>query len=81
MTSRSEERVAELGKLLKTKIRTDWVKTGDTIGVSRVLLDEAYREPFDELIGLLQHREAVVACMIRQAAARKADRGRKGRAY
>ena len=35
----------------------------------RVLLDEAYREPFDELIGLLQHREAVVATMVRQAAA------------
>jgi hypothetical protein len=81
MTARSEERVAELGRLLKAKIRTDWIKTDDTIGVSRVLLDEAYRELFDELISLLQHREAVVACMIRQVTARKADRGRKGRAY
>jgi hypothetical protein len=77
----SEDRVAELGKLLKAKIRIDWVRTGDTIKVSRVLLDEAYRESFDELIGLLQHREAVVASMIRQAAARHAERGRKGRTY
>ena len=77
----SEERVAELGKLLKAKIRIDWVRTGDTIKVSRVLLDEAYRESFDELIGLLQHREAVVASMVRQAAARDAERGRKGRTY
>jgi hypothetical protein len=81
MKARSEERVAELGKLLKGKIKTGWVKTGDTVGVSRVLLDEAYREPFDELIGLLRHREAVVACMVRQAAERKANRERKGRTY
>jgi hypothetical protein len=81
MTARSEDRGAELGKLLKAKIRIDWVKTGDTVQVSRVLLDEAYRDAFDELIGLLQHREAVISAIIQQAAARKADRGRKGRAY
>jgi hypothetical protein len=77
----SDERVAKLGKLLKSKMRIEWVRAGDTIKVSRVLLDEAFREPFDELIGLLQHREAVVACLVRQAAARKSDRARKGRAY
>ncbi len=80
MTS-SEERVAELGKLLKAKIRIEWGRSGDTVRLCRVLLDEAYREPFDELISLLQHREAVVATMVRQAAASRADRGRKGRAY
>jgi hypothetical protein len=48
----SEERIAELGKLPKGKIRTDWS-----------LLDEAYGEPFDELMELLCHRESVVACM------------------
>jgi hypothetical protein len=81
MKASSEERVAELGKLLKGKIKTSWEKTGDTIRFSRVLLDEAYREPFDELMGLLRHREAVVACMVRQAADRKANRERKGRLY
>ena len=33
MTS-SEERVAELGKLLKAKIRIEWVRSGDTVRVS-----------------------------------------------
>lgn len=81
MKARSEERVAELGKLLKGKIKTSWVKTGDTIGVSRALLDETYRGAFDELIGLLRHREEVVACMVRQVAERKANREGKGRMY
>jgi hypothetical protein len=39
MVANREERIAELGKLLKGKIQTDWT-----------LLDEAYREPFDELM-------------------------------
>lgn len=46
MVAHSEERIAELGKLLKGKIRTDWA-----------LLDEAYRKSFHELMGLLRHRE------------------------
>jgi hypothetical protein len=65
MAANSEERIAELGKLLKGKIQTDWV-----------LLDEAYRESFDELMGLLRHRDSVVACMIHQAAKRSSDRER-----
>jgi hypothetical protein len=68
MAANSEERIAALGKRLKGKIQTDWV-----------LVDEAYQEPFDELMGLLSHRESVVACMIRQTAARKTDREREGR--
>ena len=63
MAVNSEERIAELGKLLKGKIQTDWV-----------LLDEAYRELFDELMGLLRHRESVVVCMMHQAAKRRAGR-------
>jgi hypothetical protein len=53
MAANSEERIAELGRLLKGKIRADWS-----------LLDEDYREPFDELMGLLSHRESVVAAMM-----------------
>jgi hypothetical protein len=60
----SEERIVELGKLLRGKIQSNWA-----------LLDEAYREPFDELMGLLSHRESVVACMI-QAAKRRGNGGR-----
>jgi hypothetical protein len=63
MAVNSEERIAELGKLLKGKIQTDWV-----------LLDEAYRELFDELMGLLRHRESVVVCMMHQAAKRRPGR-------
>jgi hypothetical protein len=59
MAANSEERIAELGKLLKGKIQTDWT-----------LLDEAYREPFDELMELLRHRESVVACMVQAAKCR-----------
>jgi hypothetical protein len=81
MKVRSEERVAELGKLLKGKIKTSWVKSGENVEVSRVLLDESYREPFDELIGLLRHREEVVACLVRQVAERKANREPKERSY
>jgi hypothetical protein len=65
MAANSEERIAELGKLLKGKIQADWA-----------LLDETYRELFDELMGLLCHRESVVACMIRQAAKRRTNRER-----
>jgi hypothetical protein len=65
MAANSEERIAELGKLLKGKIQTDWA-----------LLDEAYRESFDELMGLLCHRESVVVCMMHQAAKRRAGRER-----
>jgi len=65
MVAKSEARIAELGKLLKGKIRTDWV-----------LLDEGYREPFDELMGLLRHRESVVACMMHEVAKGRADRER-----
>jgi hypothetical protein len=61
----SEERIAELGKLLKGKIRTDWA-----------LLDEAYREPFDELMELLRHRDFVVACMIQAAKHSRVSRER-----
>jgi hypothetical protein len=67
MAFNSEERIAELGKLLKGKIRTDWV-----------LLDGAYQESFDELMALLRHRESVVACMMHQAAKRRAHRERNG---
>ena len=63
MAANSEERIAELGKLLKGKIRSDWA-----------LLDETYREPFDQLMKLLRHRESVVACMMHQAAKRRAGR-------
>jgi hypothetical protein len=59
MAANSEERIAELGKLLKGKIRSDWA-----------LLDEAYREPFAELMGLLRHRESVVACLVQAAKGR-----------
>ncbi len=65
MAINSEKRMAELGKLLKGKIQPDWV-----------LLDEAYREPFDELMGLLSHRESVVASMMHQVARGTADRQR-----
>jgi hypothetical protein len=68
MTFDSEGRIAELGKLLKGKIRTDWV-----------LLDEAYRESFDELMALLRHRESVVACIMHQAAKGRTHRERNGR--
>jgi len=68
MACNSEGRIAELGKLLKGKIRTDWV-----------LLDEVYRESFDELMALLQHRDSVVACIMHQAAKGRAHRERKGR--
>ena len=80
MTAKSEERIAELGKLLKGRIQSDWIKTSKTIGISRILLDEAYREPFDELMGLLRHRESVLASIIHQAANRKAGREGKKRA-
>jgi len=63
MAANSEERIAELGRLLKGKIRADWS-----------LLDEDHREPFDELMGLLSHRESVVAAMMYEVA-----RGRAGR--
>lgn len=63
MAANSEERIAELGRLPKGRIRADWV-----------LLDESYREPFDELMGLLSHRESVVASMMYEVA-----RGRAGR--
>ena len=59
MAANSEERIAELGKLLKGKIRSDWA-----------LLDETYREPFDQLMKLLRHRESVVACMVQAAKCR-----------
>jgi hypothetical protein len=65
MPANSEERIAELGRILKGKIQTDWV-----------LLDEAYRGPFEELMALLRHRDSVVACIIHQAAQRRADRER-----
>jgi|HubBroStandDraft_4_1064222.scaffolds.fasta_scaffold1009824_2 hypothetical protein len=60
----SEERIVELGKLLRGKIQSDWA-----------LLDEAYREPFDELMALLRHRDSVVACMV-QAAKHRGNRER-----
>jgi hypothetical protein len=59
MAANSEDRIAALGKLLKGKIQSDWT-----------LLDEAYREPFDELLELLRHRGSVVACMIQAAKSR-----------
>lgn len=65
MAANSEERIAELGKLLKRKIRTDWT-----------LLDEGYREPFDELMRLLSHRDSVVASMMHQIVRGRADRKR-----
>jgi hypothetical protein len=64
MVPNSENRIAELGKLLKGKIQTDWT-----------LLDQAYREAFDELLDLLRHRDSVVACVIR-ASERGANRER-----
>jgi hypothetical protein len=57
MAANSEDRIAQLGKLLKGKIRADWT-----------LLDESYREPFDELMWLLNHRESVVVSMMYQRA-------------
>jgi hypothetical protein len=65
MAANSEERIWELGKLLKGRIRADWT-----------LLDEAYREPFDELMALLSHRESVVASMMHHVARARADRER-----
>jgi hypothetical protein len=65
MAFNSEGRIAELGKLLKGKVRADWS-----------LLEEAYRGPFEELMWLLHHRDSVVACMLHQAAKRRAPRER-----
>ena len=65
--------MAGLIRLLKGKVQTNWVQTGDTFEISRVLLDEAYRQPFDDLVALIQHREAVVACLIHQRTARPPD--------
>jgi hypothetical protein len=80
MKAKSEERIAELGKLFKGRIQTDWTKTSDAIGISRILLDEAYREPCDELMRLLRHRASVLACLLHQAAGQSVDRARKRRA-
>jgi len=65
MAANSGERIVDLGKLLKGRIRADWT-----------LLDEGYREPFDELMALLSHRESVVASMMHQIARGRADRER-----
>ena len=66
MAANSEERIAELGKLLKGKVRADWS-----------VLDEAYRAPLEELMWLLHHRESVVAAFMMQYLARgSADRER-----
>ena len=46
--------------LLKGKIQTSWV-----------LVDEAYRELFDELMGPLRHRESIVVCIMHQAPKRE----------
>jgi len=62
MAANSEQRIVELGKLLKGRVRDDWT-----------LLDETYREPFDELMGLLTHRQSVVASIM------QAKGGVKGR--
>jgi hypothetical protein len=68
MAFNSEERIAELGKLLKGKVRADWS-----------LLDETYRESFDELMALLRNRESVVvAFVMHQTAKRRAPRERNG---
>jgi len=63
MDANSEERIVKLGKRLKGRIRADWT-----------LLDEGFREPFDELMGLLSHRESVVGSMMHQIATGRADR-------
>jgi hypothetical protein len=66
MKGNSEERITELGKLLKGKIRADWS-----------LIDEAYRERFEELMWLLYHRESVVVAFMMQYVSRgRADRQR-----
>jgi hypothetical protein len=63
---RNGDRAVVLARLLRGKIQTRWKATGDTLEMSRVLLDEAYRQLFDEFVGLTQHRETVAACMIHQ---------------
>jgi hypothetical protein len=63
MAAYSEERIAGLGKLLKGKIRSDWS-----------LVNETYREPFEELMWLLRHRDSVLACMVHQVAKSRANR-------
>ena len=49
--------------LLKGKIQTDWV-----------LVDEAYRELFDELMLLLRHRESILVYIMHQRPKRRAGR-------
>jgi hypothetical protein len=63
MAANSGERIVDLGKLLKGRIRADWT-----------LLDEGYRKPFDQLMGLLSHRRSVLASMMRHVAKGKAVR-------
>jgi hypothetical protein len=73
ITFNNGDRMAALVRLLKGKIRTNWKRTGDTIEMSRVLLDETYRQPFDELVALLRYREAVVTSLIQQQALRPTE--------
>jgi hypothetical protein len=67
------DRMAALVRLLKGKVQTTWKQTGDTFEMSRVLLDENYRQPFDELAGLIRQRDAVVASLIHQQSLRSTE--------
>jgi len=73
ITFNNGDRLAALVRLLKGKIQTNWKQTGDTVEMSRVLLDEAYRQPFDELVALLRYREGVLASLIHQQALRPTE--------
>jgi hypothetical protein len=70
---RNGDRLADLVRLLKGKVQTTWKQTGGAFEMSRVLLDEAYRQPFDELVGLLRQREAVLTSMLHQQALRPTE--------
>jgi hypothetical protein len=70
---RDGDRLAELGRLLKGKVQTNWKQAGDSFEISRVLLDEAYRQPFDDLMALMRHNESVLASVIHQKALRRTD--------
>jgi hypothetical protein len=73
ITFHNGDRVAALVRLLKGKIQINWKQTSGSLEMSRVLLDEAYRQPFDELVALLHHREAVLTSLIHQKTLRPTE--------
>jgi hypothetical protein len=73
ITFSNGDRMADLIRLLKGKVQTTWTQTGDTFEMSRVLMDEAYRQPFDELAALIRQRDAVIASMIHQQGLRPSE--------